>query len=64
MRVLMTVLLSLVAFVVVLASGLNSSGSFTTHIGSRIPPAEAGCFQSGDIRTDEGKVLKVFKCPA
>ena len=27
------------------------------------PPVEAGCFKTGDVETDEGKMLKVFRCP-
>ena len=63
MQVLVTALLSLLAFVVVVAIGGQSSRSFMTHIGSRIPATELGCFQSGEARTDEGNRLKVFKCP-
>ena len=61
--VLLTALLSLAACVLMLASGAKSSERFTTHIGSRLPPAELGCAQSGHVRTDEGRRLKVFKCP-
>jgi len=63
MRVLLVTLLSLAAFVVVLITGAQSSKSFTTHIGSRIPPGEAGCFRAGAVTTDEGTTLGVFKCP-
>ena len=63
MRVLLTALLSLAAFALVFATGVKGSERFTTHVGSRIPPAELGCFQSGDVQTDEGRRLKVFKCP-
>ena len=63
MRVLLTALLSLVAFVVVVVIGGKSSKSFTTHIGLRIPPTELGCFQSGEVQTGEGHLLKVFMCP-
>ena len=64
MRVLLTVLFSLVACVTVLATGSKSSERFTIHIGSRMPPIEAKCFQTGEFQTDEGKRLKVFQCPA
>ena len=63
MRVLLTVLLSFTALVAVLVTGLKGSESYTTHIGSRTPPADAECFQSGELETDAGKVLKVFRCP-
>ena len=64
MRVLLKAVVSLIAFMAVFTAGLNSSGSTTTHIGTRIPPEGAGCFQSGTVETDAGKVLKVFQCPA
>lgn len=63
MRVLFNVLLSLTALVVVLMTGVMGSDSYTIHIGSRTPPSEAGCFQSGEVETDEGQLLKVFRCP-
>ena len=63
MRVLLTVLLSLTALVAVLVTGVKGTESYSTHIGSRTPPVEAGCFQSGEVVTDEEKVLKVFRCP-
>ena len=62
MRVLLTVLLSLTALVAVLVTGVKGTESYTIHIGSRTPPVEAGCFQSGEVVTDEEKVLKVFSC--
>lgn len=66
MRILLAALLSLTALVVVVATGSGAKGSesFTTHIGSRVPPAEAGCFKTGQYRTDEDKLLNVFQCPA
>ena len=63
MRVLLAFLLSLTALVAVLVTQGKGSESYTTHIGSRTPPVEAGCFQSGEVETDEGKVLKIFRCP-
>ena len=61
MRVALTALLSLLAFVVVVAIGGGQiSRSFTMHIVSRIPATELGCFQSGEVRTDEGHRLKFF----
>jgi len=56
-------LLSLAAFALVLATGVKSTERFTTHIGTRLPPAELGWVQSGHVQTDEGRRLKVFKCP-
>ncbi len=63
MRVLLTALLSLAACSLVLASGVKSTERFTIHIGLRLPPAELGCIQSGQVQTDEGRRLSVFKCP-
>ena len=63
MRLLLTALLTLAAVVLVLATGVRSAAHFTTHVGARVPPAELGCFHSGDIQTDEGRRLQVFKCP-
>ena len=63
MRVFLTALLSLAACAMVLSTGVKSSERFTTHIGSQLPPAELGCVQSGHVQTDEGRRLKVFKCP-
>jgi len=63
MRVLLAAVLSLTAFVIVMTAGVEKSVRYTTHIGSRVPPAEVGCFKAGDVRNDEGKLLNVFKCP-
>ena len=63
MRVLLKSLLSLAAFVLVLATGVKTSERFTTHVGSRMPPTELGCFKSGEVQTDEGRRLMIFKCP-
>ena len=63
MRVLLTAFLSLAAFALVLATGVKSTERFTTHIGSLLPPVELGCVQSGHVQTDEGRRLRVFKCP-
>ena len=62
MRGLMVLLLSLTTMVLTLASA--SEGNTTTHIGSRTPPAEAGCWRSGEFLTDEGRLLGVYRCPA
>ena len=63
MRVLLTALFSLAACALVLATGGKRSERFTIHVGSRLPPAELGCLQSGHLQTDEGRRLRVFKCP-
>ena len=63
MRALLMALLSLAACVLVLATGVKSAERFTIHIGSRLPPAELGCVQSGHVQIDEGRRLSVFKCP-
>ncbi|QNI82961.1 hypothetical protein SynRS9907_02128 [Synechococcus sp. RS9907] len=60
---LLAALFSLAACALVLATGAKSTERFTIHIGSRLPPAQLGCVQSGDVQTDEGRRLKVFKCP-
>ena len=63
MRVLLTAFLSLAAGALVLETGVKSTEHFTIHIGSRLPPAELGCVQSGQLQTVEEHLLKVFKCP-
>ncbi len=63
MRVFLAALFLLAAFAVVLATRAKGSDNFTTHIGSRVPPVEAGCYKTGDVRSDEGKVLNVYRCP-
>ena len=60
MRWLITALLSLAAFVVVLARGTKAD--VTIHVGSRTPPAEAHCHRVGTRSTDEGRVLSVYSC--
>ena len=62
MRWLMVLLLSLAPVVLVLTSA--AKGSTTTHIGSRTPPAETGCWRTGEVLTDEGRVLGVYRCPS
>ena len=62
-RVFLTALLSIAAFIVVLATGAVGSESYTTHIGLRVPPTDAGCFKTGEIRTEEGQQLNIFRCP-
>ncbi len=60
MRRLIVVLLSLVAFVVVLTSAAKAD--LTIHVGTRTPPAEAHCHRVGTRSTDEGRVLSVYAC--
>ena len=62
MRVVIAVLLSLAALSFVLVTGTKDN--YTIHIGARTPPVEAGCSQVGEDRTDEGKVLGIYYCPA
>ena len=63
MSVLLAALFSLAAFTFVLTTSVTSSASYTTHIGSRTPPAEADCIQTGEFRTEQDKLLKIYKCP-
>ena len=63
MSVILAALFSLAAFAFVLITSVTSSASYTTHIGSRTPPAEADCIQTGEIRTEQDKLLKIYKCP-
>jgi hypothetical protein len=62
MRFVITALLSLVALTIVLLT--STKDNYTIHIGSRTPPVEAGCRQISQQRTDEGKVLGIYSCPA
>lgn len=62
MRFLVHALLSLAALFFVLVT--NAEDSNTIHIGSRTPPAESGCKQIGQERTDEGRLLGIYSCPA
>ena len=62
MRVVVAALLFLVALFFVLVTGTKDN--YTIHIGARTPPVEAGCSQVGEDRTDEGKVLGIYSCPA
>ena len=62
MRFVITALLSLVALTIVLLTSTQDND--TIHIGARTPPVEAGCRQISQHRTDEGKVLGIYSCPA
>ena len=64
MSILLAGLFSLAAFAFVLTTSVTSSASYTMHIGSRTPPAEADCIQTGGFRTDQEKLLKIYKCPS
>ena len=61
MRRLLLVLLAMLSLVLVVVSALP--GRTTVHIGSRQPPADAGCWRSGEVQTDEGRWLGVYRCP-
>ena len=63
MSVLLAALFSLAAFAFVLTTRVMSSASYTTHIGSSTPPAEADCIQTGEFKTEQDKLLKIYKCP-
>ena len=70
MRLFLPALLFLTAFAFVVISHLIGAGlasaalsdQYTTHIGSRVPPVEAGCLQVDVVETDAGKPLKVYAC--
>ena len=64
MQARIAALISLSALVIALIAGMNSKDNYTTHIGSRIPPVDAGCIKVGEFRTDEGTLLNIFRCPA
>lgn len=67
MRLVVVAVLSFAAFA--LAFAIHARGSaavtqdYTTHIGVRVPPPEAGCLFVGGITTDAGKPLNVYACP-
>ena len=63
MRVLLAAFVSLAAFAFVLTTYVKSSTTYTTHIGSRTPPTEEGCIQTGEFRTEQENLLKIHKCP-
>ena len=72
MRLLLPALLSLTAFAYVVINHLMGAGlasaalpvQYTTHIGSRVPPVEAGCLQVDVVETDASKPLNVYACPS
>ena len=72
MRLLLATLLSLATFAFVVMNHGSEHGvttalladGYTTHIGSRVPPAEAECMQVDEISSLEGKRLGVYACPA
>ena len=69
MQLLLATLLSLATFMIVNHGAGDGAGtawkadSYTTHIGSRVPPVEANCMPIDEITTDEGKQLSVYACP-
>ena len=62
MRLVLSALLSMAALTFVLV--ISEKDNYTIHIGARTPPAEAGCRQIGQERTDEGRLLGIYSCPA
>ena len=72
MRLLLSALFFLTAFAFVVINHLIGAGlapasppvQYTTHIGSRVPPVEAGCLQVDVVETDAGKPLLVYACPS
>ena len=62
MKIVIAALLFLVALIFVLVTGTKDK--YTIHIGARTPPLEAGCSKVGEGRTDEGKLLGIYSCPA
>ncbi len=62
MRLVLAALLSLAALIFVLAT--SAKDNYTIHIGGRTPPKETGCSQVGMHRTDEGRLLGIYSCPA
>ena len=63
MRVLLSALLSLAAITLVLTTYVKNSAKHTTHIRLRTPPAEEGCIHAGEFRTEQEKLIKIYKCP-
>ena len=63
MLALLAAFASIAAFAFVLTPNVKSSATNTTHIGSRTPPTEEGCIQTGELRTEQEKLLKIYKCP-
>jgi hypothetical protein len=55
-------LLSFVAFSPVLVT--STKDNYKIHICGRTPPLEGSCRQIGQDRTDEGKALGIYSCPA
>ena len=62
MRFVIAALLSLAALSFVLV--FSEKDNYTIHVGARTPPTEAGCRQIGQDRTEEGKVMGIYSCPA
>ena len=62
MRFFVSALLSLAALFFVLVTSAKDNN--TIHIGARTPPAESGCRQIGQEKTDEGRLLGIYSCPA
>lgn len=63
MRFLLVAVMSITALAVVLIAGASGSQDYTTHIGQRVPPSEARCVKTGELSSDDGRLLSIFQCP-
>ena len=63
MRLLLVAVMSITALSVVLFAGASGSQDYTTHIGLRVPPSEARCVKTGELSSDDGRLLSIFQCP-
>jgi len=63
MRFLLVAVMSITALAVVLIAGASGSQDYTTHIGLRVPPSEARCVKTGELSSDDDKLLSIFQCP-
>ena len=63
MRFLLVAVMSITALVVVLIAGASGSQDYTTHIGQRVPPSQARCVKTGELSSDDGRLLSIFQCP-
>jgi len=63
MRLLLVAVMSITALAVVLIAGASGSQGYITHIGLRVPPSDARCVKTGEISSDDDKLLSIFQCP-
>ena len=63
MRLLLVAVMSITALAVVLIARASGSQDYTTHIGLRVPPSEARCVKTGELSSDDGRLLSIFQCP-